>query len=59
MGKRERKDEWMADSKIGVEGAKTLSEMMKSNTTLTTRTLRGEEKKKKGKRNKQATKKHE
>ena len=43
VGKRERKDGWMAGNKIGVEGAKTLSEMIKVNTTFTSLNLESEE----------------
>ena len=42
----------MTGNKIGVEGAKTLSEMMKSNTTMASLNLSCEEKRKKGKRKK-------
>ena len=39
----------MIDNKIGVEGAKAMSEMLKVNTTLTSLNLWGEEKRKKEK----------
>ena len=41
----------MTDNWIGDEGAKTLSEILKTNTTLTSLNLRGEEEGKKRKRN--------
>ena len=40
----------MTDNEIGEEGAKSMSEMMKVNTTLTSLNLRGEEERKKGKK---------
>ena len=36
----------MTENRIGVEGAKAMSEMMKVNSTLTTLYLRGEEERK-------------
>ena len=42
----------MTGNEIGVEGAKTMNEMTKMNTTLTSLNLSGEEKRKKGKRKK-------
>ena len=36
----------MTDNKIGVEGAKSVSEMLKSNTTLTSLNLSGEKEEK-------------
>ena len=44
MRKRnERNDEWFTGNEIGVEGAKTMSEMLKTNTTLTSLDLVSEE----------------
>ena len=42
----------MTDNVIGDEGAKSMSEMMKVNTTLTALGLRGEEERKEKKRKK-------
>ena len=42
----------MTGNGIGDEGAKSMSEMMKVNTTLTSLDLSGEEERKKGKRKK-------
>ena len=40
----------MTDNKIGVEGAKAMSEMLKMNTTMTSLDMRGQEtRKEKGK----------
>ena len=40
----------MTDNEIGVEGARTMSEMLKVNTTLTTLDLAGEEERKRERR---------
>ena len=48
--KRERKEiqELTTDNKIGDEGARTMSETLKGNTTLTELYLRGEEEERRG-----------
>ena len=50
--KKKAKEEWMTGNEIGVEGAKSMSEMLKVNTTLKSLKLSGEERRKKEKRNK-------
>ena len=48
--RKEKKEERITGNGIGVEGAKSMSEMLKVNTTLTTLNLGGEEEEIKEKR---------
>ena len=50
---KEKKEERMTGNRIGVEGAKAMSSMLKVNTTLTTLNLEGEEERKRERREKE------